>query len=250
MLHRINQRQCGLALGQIVTHVLADNRVIVRIIEDIVDELKCGPQMSAISSHRFFDFLTRVTQNRAHPRRRFEQLSCLVANDLQVAFLIQIGIAAVHQLQHFAFSNHIGRIGEHPQHGHVLHAHHQLERSRVNKIAHQNRGCVAEERVRGRLAPTQTGLVDYVVMQQRRGMDELDHRSKDVMLPPLVAASSSGEHHQGGPQPLPAAADDVLRDLPDERHLGIQAVAYHPVDGVQVGGDELAYCVDRQSENR
>jgi hypothetical protein len=164
--------------------------------------------------------------------------------------LIEIGIAAVHQLQHFPFCDYVGRIGKHPENSHILHAHHQLERSRVNKIAHQNRGGVAEKRVRGRLSPTQTGLVDYVIMQQGGGVDEFDDSGEGVMLPPLVAACSSGENQQARPQALPAAADDVLRNLPDERHLGVKALAYYPVDGIQVGGYELAYGVDRQSENR
>ena len=63
------------------------------------------------------------------------------------------------------------RMREHDQRA-VLH--HQLEGAREQEVADQHRGLVAEHGIgRGQAAPQQA-LVHHVVVQQRRGVDELD----------------------------------------------------------------------------
>jgi hypothetical protein len=55
-------------------------------------------------------------------------------------------------------------------------ADHHLEGARIEEVADQHRGGVAEQRVGRLVAAAQVGLVDHIVVQQRGGMDELDHR--------------------------------------------------------------------------
>jgi hypothetical protein len=82
-------------------------------------------------------------------------------------------------------------------HAHVVGLDHHLEGARVQEVADQHAGGVAEGRV-GRLAAASQGrLVDDVVVQQRGGVDELDHRGQQVM---------AGRQRSSGRAPSAAAA--------------------------------------------
>ena len=59
---------------------------------------------------------------------------------------------------------------------------HHLERARIEEIADQHARGVAEQRVGGLAAAAQLGFVDDVVVQQRRGVDELDDRRQLVVM--------------------------------------------------------------------
>lgn len=109
-------------------------------------------------------------------RRGLEQLGGLVADHLQVALLRHVRVVHVEQLQHLAFGDDVGGIGQDLHDAHAVGLHHHLEGARVEEVAHQHAGCVAERRVGGLAAAAQLGFVDHVVVQERGGMDELDHR--------------------------------------------------------------------------
>src|SRR5258708_13602346 len=49
-----------------------------------------------------------------------------------------------------------------------------------------------------------------------------------------MPAGARGEHHEQRPQPLPAAGDDVLGHLIDERHGALEALADHTVHRAEV----------------
>jgi hypothetical protein len=58
----------------------------------------------------------------------------------------------------------------------------------------------------GRLASAaQGGLVDHVVVQQRGGVDELDHRSERVAMRVLATQCTADQQQQGRPQALAAS---------------------------------------------
>jgi hypothetical protein len=87
---------------------------------------------------------------------------------------------------------------KHFHHAHVPDTHHHLEGARIEEIADEHARRVAEHRVRGPPTPAQLGLVDHVVMEQRRGMDELDHRRQFVKMRAPVAARPGAEQQQRG----------------------------------------------------
>jgi hypothetical protein len=63
-------------------------------------------------------------------------------------------------------------------------ADHHLERARIEEVADQHAGGIAEQRVGGFAAAPQFGFVDHVVVQQGGGVDELDHRGELVWARP------------------------------------------------------------------
>jgi hypothetical protein len=60
----------------------------------------------------------------------------------------------------------------------------------------------------------------------------------------LVAAGPGREQHQQGAQALAAAVDDVVAQLVDERHGGLQTLPDTVVDRIHVVGDKCAYLVE------
>ena len=82
------------------------------------------------------------------------------------------------------------------------------------------------------MAPAKLGIVDDVVVQQRRRVDHLDDRRQRVPIGALVPAGARGEQDQRRPQALASPADDVLGDLADQCDVRTEAL---PEDAVDLG---------------
>jgi hypothetical protein len=87
---------------------------------------------------------------------------------------------------------------------HAAGFHHHLEGARIEEVAHQHAGGVAEHRIGGIAAAAQFRLVDHVVMQQRGGVDELDHRGQFVVAMAFVAECACGKQQDDRAQTLAA----------------------------------------------
>ena len=74
---------------------------------------------------------------------------------------------------------------------HVADLDHHLEGARIEEIADQHRRGVAEGGVGGVAPAAQARLVDHVVVQQGRGMDEFQHR-REVVQRAFLAAVAGG----------------------------------------------------------
>jgi hypothetical protein len=148
---------------------------------------------------------------------------------------------AVHQLQHLALGDRVGGVREHPHHAHAVHAQHHLEGARIEEVADQHRSGVAELGVGRVAAAPQFRAIHHVVVQQRGGVDEFDHRGEfQVPFParaPRVAAGPGRQQHQRRAQALAAPADDVLGNTRHQGHVRRKARADHRVDAPHVGFD-------------
>ena len=180
-------------------------------------------------------------QHRADLGGGLEQLGGLVAHHLQVAFLRHVGVVHVQQLQHLALGDHRGGLGQDAHDAHRTGLDHHLERARIQVVAHQHAGGVAEHGVGGVAATAQVGLVDHVVMQQRGGVDELHHGGQQLVMGAFIAQRARHHQHHGRTHALAAGADDVVADRADQDHLGIQPAADNRIDGLHIvcnGSDE------------
>ena len=95
---------------------------------------------------------------------------------------------------------------------------HQFERTAEQEIANQHAGRVAPQPVGSRLATAQARHIDDIVMEQRRGMDELDRGSELVMAGAAVIEQRGAAQRQHRPQPLAAAGDQMPGQFRDQRH--------------------------------
>jgi hypothetical protein len=133
--------------------------------------------------------------HRAQPPRGLEQLGSLVTDDAQVIFFADIRVMAIHQLQHFALGDHVGGIGEYLHDMHVMDRDHHLEGARVEEVADQDAGGIAEQGVGRVTAATQGRFIDDIVVQQSGGVDELDCRRQFVMPRPGITQCLGAKDH-------------------------------------------------------
>ena len=66
-------------------------------------------------------------------------------------------------------------------------------------------------------------------------MNELDDCRQFVVMCSAVRQSAGREQHERRTQALAAALYDVLGDLTDQCHVGMQALADYRVNGRQIG---------------
>ena len=134
--------------------------------------------------------------------------------------------------------NLAGGVGHDSQYPHVAECHHHLARAGVERVADQHRHLVAEQCVRRASPAPELRVVDDVVVQQRRGVDELDDdRQLDVPVA-FAAERTGGEQHQQRSQPLAPAPDDVLGDLVHEVDVRRETVPNGAIDGREVVVDK------------
>jgi hypothetical protein len=101
---------------------------------------------------------------------------------------------------------------------------------------------IAPDGIRGLAAAAQVGFVDHVVVQQRRGVDELDHGGELVRIRAAVSERTGGQQQQHGPQALATCTDDVFGDLVDQHHVRSEAMPDQRIDRGHVVTGE---CLDR-----
>ena len=99
---------------------------------------------------------------------------------------------AVHELQDLAFGDEVGRFGQHLHHAHVSDLDHHLEGARIDEIAHEHGGGIAEQCVGGRATAAQRRLIDDVVVQERRRMNEFDDGGKAILGISRIAECTAG----------------------------------------------------------
>ena len=133
--------------------------------------------------------------------------------------MVELERMDVQQLQHFAFGNRVGGVGQELHHLRPSEFDHQLEAARIQEVPDQHRRGITPHRIGGAAPAPQVGFIDHVVMEQGGGVDELDHRRKLVRIPPAMSERPCGQQQQHRAQALAAGTDDVFGDLVDQHHV-------------------------------
>jgi hypothetical protein len=104
----------------------------------------------------------------------------------------------------------------------------------VDPVPQEHRQVVPPEVIERRLPPPERGVIDDVVVDQRRRVDELDHRGVGDLLLAVVPEQAGGQQQQGGAHPLAAPLGDVAAGLLDEGHVRAEVMTED-----RLGGDQL-----------
>ena len=102
-----------------------------------------------------------------------------------------LGVEAALELEQFAFGHAADRVREDRENVDVAVFDDHRRRARVEVITDQHRAAVAPDRAGGFLAAAQRGEIDHVVVQQRRGVQQLD-RGGDLHAARTVVAAQFG----------------------------------------------------------
>jgi hypothetical protein len=165
--------QGDLALPEVVADRLAQPLLLGRIVQRIVDQLEGDAEVVAIGAKALLPRRVAAGDHRADLGRRGEQRGGLSLDHRQILFFGRGGVVLDDQLQHLAFRDGGGGFRQDPQHFERPIRHHHLEGAGEQEVAHQHGGLVAEQRIRASLAAPQRAFIHHIVMQQRRGVDEL-----------------------------------------------------------------------------
>ena len=157
----------------------------------------------------------------------------LAANNLEIGRLIGGQIAGGVQLHDLALGDGGRCLRQDAQHLERAIGDHQLKCAGEQEVADQNAGLVAEYLIgRGLTAPLRA-LIDHIVMEQGRGMDELDTGSEAIMpVTGIVAQIGTGEGQQRA-QALATCRHHILRQLWDQWHRGLHTFDDQMVDLLQ-----------------
>ena len=137
-------------------------------------------------------------------------------------------------------------MAEDPQHLEAAVLDHQLERAAEQEIADQHARRIAPDEVGGALAAAHARAVDDIVVEQGRGVDELDRGGELVVARAGVAEQRGAGEGQHRPHPLAAAGDQVAGELGDQRDLALHPLEDDGVDAVHVGRDQRHHRVERR----
>ena len=113
-------------------------------------------------------------EHAADARAPGEQIRRLAADDVEVLFLGQIDVAVLGQLVDLAFDDAQRHVAEQPDDLEVVLRQRQRHRLQIQEVAEEHRDVIAPPRVHGLAAAAQLRLVDDVVVDERRGVNELD----------------------------------------------------------------------------
>ena len=213
--------QGDLALAEIVSHGLAERRFVGGIVEHVVRKLKGDAEVAPEGLERRLFRPRPVGHHGAESRRGGEEGRGLGRDHLEVGILGGRRVVGGEQLQDLSLGDHGGGRGEDVEHPKRPVLDHELEGPAEQEVPHEDAGLVAPYGVGGGVAAAQAAVVDHVVMQERRGVDELDAgREPHVAGAGVPAQAGAGEHDQR-PEALSAGGDDVTGELGDQRHAAV-----------------------------
>ena len=122
---------------------------------------------------------------------------------------------------------------------------HQFEGAAEQEIADQDARRIAPDEVGGALAAAHARAVDHVVVEQGRGVDELDRGGELVVARAGIAEQGAAGDRQHRPHALAAAGDQVPGQLGDQRDLALHPLEDDGVDAVHVARDERDQRIER-----
>ncbi len=234
LAHGVDQGQGGLALGQVVAHVLAQCLGVTFIVEQVVDQLESHAQVVTEHAQGLALGIGSLGQGRSTVGGGFEQHGGLAADDVHVDVLGGAGVANPRQLQHFTLGNDPGRPGQDLHDRHRPQLDHHLERAGIEEITDQHAWGVAPQGVGRGAAAAHARHVDHVIVQQGGGVQEFDGCRQQPQVVAPVAQGLAAQQHQQWAQALATGRRDIVADLRYQRHARGQLLLDDLVDGAEI----------------
>ena len=174
-----------------------------------------------------------------------EQFGGLAPDHSEVFVLGGRGVLGRRKLHHFAFGDGGGGGRENVERAQRADLDHHAKSLAEQEVADQHAGLIAPQHPRRQLAATQLALVDHVVMQQRRGVHELDGGGELDMAVAGIAGEACHRQRQHRAQALAARRDQVVGDFRDHGDFRPRPRQDRGVDPLHVRGDEPDQRINR-----
>lgn len=95
--HRVEQRQRWLAFVQVIADVFTERFAIRAVVQQIINQLERGAEVTAIVLKAFFLRFATASQNARALRGGFEQTCGLAVNHPHIVFFGDVRVVDVHQ---------------------------------------------------------------------------------------------------------------------------------------------------------
>src|ERR1700688_3790804 len=149
-------------------------------------------------------FVGGAAENRAHSHAHREKTRGLAKD--QVEMLLQrYRKTELFHLEEFAFDHLLGQFDQHIEDAEIALVNRDLECLHVEPVAGQHAHGVAPLRIGGGPAAASLGLIDDVVMNERRGVNNFNDRGELYRATALVVKKFGGEQQQRGADSLAPA---------------------------------------------
>ena len=156
------------------------------------------PEIEPVVAQRGLPLRGHAAKHPADLRAAAEQERGLPADDLEVLFFGDVDVAGLRELIQLTFDHPQRHVAEQPDDLQRILRQRHRHRLDVEVVAEQHGDVVAPARVHGKPAAPEIGAIDDVVVDERRGVDELDHRRVEDGAVPLIAAEP-GRHAAARP---------------------------------------------------
>ena len=151
--------------------------------------------MIAKGTQCFALFRRGTGQGRSAVGRGLEQHRGFAANHFHVGFFAGAGVAHFGQLQYFAFGNDAGGLRQDFHHWHRAQLDHHFEGARVQEVADQYAWGIAPGCIGGLAAAAHAGHVHNIVVEQGRGVQELNGRGQQAQVVAFAAQGLAAQQH-------------------------------------------------------
>jgi polyisoprenoid-binding protein YceI len=234
----MDQGKGYLSLLQVMTNALAKLFLAGNVIERIIHELERDAESHAEIAERLFASLRRLAEDGPCLAGCGEKDGGFAFNHFDIAFFGKVQVAGGYKLEHFPFRNDGSGSGEDPEHIQVAGGDHQGKGLGKEEIADENGRLVAPEGIGGGETAAEIGIVDNIIVEQGRRVNEFDHAGQGDMAVAPVPAQPGSKQQQGRPDPLTAAGEDVLSHLADQRDIRLEVLFELLFDIFQVFPDK------------
>ena len=214
------------------------------VVEDVVGDLEGVAERKRIFGDGLLLLGTAVRDGGGHACAGFEEARGLAFDDAEVAGFIHAGVMRVDHLDHLAFAQAVGGVGQGLHDAQIARLHHHLEGTCVEEVAYEHGCAVAPAAVGRRTAAAHVAFVHDVVVHQSGRMQKLDRGAEILMERPFIAECSADEHQKGGAHAFAARARDVFADFLHAGHVAGKFAADDRVDGGHVFGDGREHLFD------
>ncbi len=212
-------------------------------VEDVVDDLEGEAEVAAVFSELRLDLLMVAEAVRGRDRSAelhgdLEETGGLAEDEVEVLLFVDEMAELLH-LQQLAFDHLLGERDQQLEHAEVALFQRRTEGLHVEPVAGEDALGVAPGRVRRRAAAAGVGLVDDVVVDERRGVQHLDDGAEADAAWAGAAEGFGREQEQQRADAFAAACDEIPRDVGDDLDVGGGLAVEVLLDGREVVAEEV-----------
>ncbi len=232
-LQRMQHGHRRFAFAQIAGDGLAQHFFRGRQVEHVIDDLEGHAEIASVLGQAMLIGVAGAGKNSAQLHADREQERRLAMNQFEM-LVERDGFAQPFDLQQLAFDHRLRQVDQGIEHLEISFLDGDLEGLHVEPVAGEHALGVAPLGVGRRTSAARLRFVDDVVVNQRRGVNDLDHGAQLDGALAGVVHQLAGEQQQGGAKAFAAAGAKVFADLRNCPHAGNRVAAELALDGGEV----------------